>query len=935
MRKAILIGLVFFLGIGGLEAQRSPDKDFNRIEKLGFEQERLGNYDEAIKIYRSLQSHPAATCLTKGREAKFIAYALGKQNKVEESMEVLLTEALPVWESCEALKKSYLVSPYNYLAELYLILKKPEKCLEYSHKVIQLYNTGNGRENEYTRLTNAFTYSAAAYSMMGNYKLAEKYLEAARYNTIQKVKEVNKPYFLYKVLDENIRVQLAEENYDEVIRLTNETRKHITNKENPVPLYPIEEFALSVNVTKAYLNEGDLESVKGEIEIMDQHLEEIGSLDAKTQYYQILAEYKSAQGNFEEAIAHLKTAKSFADQQADDSNQAINKLNLAQIYFENGKEDEANIQIAKAIGDLTGAEALEILGSEIDLEGKEVINYDDLFQVLTEFYQMRLSVYEKSNNQENLDQAIAIFNEMDYLVKSSRNTYESEFSQLNHLEKLYGMYEVMIGLLVDRGEVEYHRLAAKYCMDNKSTILANEARKKGLNQQGYSESEKASRIKLNRKLFDIENQYLTVSEDLKDSINIDYLKEVTNSYLLNLELSKTISNDRISDSYSNINIGEVIESLPQNTALIEIYYGEKYVYIFRVLNNAIEVEKIPLTNENKYFLTSVIGNLIEEGPLAHFKTHSKVVFDNFFSTLINEGAPIEKVIVVADGLFHDLPLETLYDGNGYLIEKYNFQNLYSSQVLLDDKQQSNHDYIGFGTAYTSELNSKLSSNYNLQNIKLASLPNAELEIKNGEQIIGGTSYVGDQSSKASFVQKAGATNGILHFALHGLILDDYTSAILFDDRDDDFMLTSSEVYSMDINNYLSILSACYSADGRIYAGEGVRSLGRAFLAAGSQNIISSLWASSDQANEMIMTSFFRGVTDGKDLSLALSDSKREYLAAASPSMRHPSNWGNLVLIGMGENGGDSYNLWLLGLLVLGAFIGVILLVFRGKYVGNL
>ena len=113
----------------------------------------------------------------------------------------------------------------------------------------------------------------------------------------------------------------------------------------------------------------------------------------------------------------------------------------------------------------------------------------------------------------------------------------------------------------------------------------------------------------------------------------------------------------------------------------------------------------------------------------------------------------------------------------------------------------------------------------------------------------------------------------------------------------DILLTSNEVYELRLKNKLTILSACYSASGKIYEGEGARSLGRSFLYAGSENIISSLWAASDKANKKIMSSFLEQINEGESMPTALTNAKRTYLSDASPAYKHPSYWANMVLVG--------------------------------------
>src|SRR5260221_7943503 len=53
--------------------------------------------------------------------------------------------------------------------------------------------------------------------------------------------------------------------------------------------------------------------------------------------------------------------------------------------------------------------------------------------------------------------------------------------------------------------------------------------------------------------------------------------------------------------------------------------------------------------------------------------------------------------------------------------------------------------------------------------------------------------------------------------------------------------------------------------------EGVMSLGRAFLAAGSSSVTVSLWQVSDESTAALMEEYYRGLLSGKKKSVALAD----------------------------------------------------------------
>lgn len=111
---------------------------------------------------------------------------------------------------------------------------------------------------------------------------------------------------------------------------------------------------------------------------------------------------------------------------------------------------------------------------------------------------------------------------------------------------------------------------------------------------------------------------------------------------------------------------------------------------------------------------------------------------------------------------------------------------------------------------------------------------------------------------------------------------------------EDGYLTAYEVTQMNLaTTKLVVLSACETGLGDVQSGEGVWGLQRAFQVAGARNVLSSLWAISDDATAIFMTSFYKAYYN--KLSIKLS-----YLTAMKETRKiypHPYYWGAFVLTG--------------------------------------
>jgi len=169
--------------------------------------------------------------------------------------------------------------------------------------------------------------------------------------------------------------------------------------------------------------------------------------------------------------------------------------------------------------------------------------------------------------------------------------------------------------------------------------------------------------------------------------------------------------------------------------------------------------------------------------------------------------------------------------------------------------------------------------------------------------------LGDKATEA--MVKADSASGELaryryvHFACHGVLgrgpgqppgLALGLSGA--DGKDDgaggvnDGPLRADEVLNLRLNADLVVLSACRSGRGRLYAGEGVEGLARAFLYAGTRGVVSSLWSVDDAATAGLMAGMYGRLKGG-----AAADALREAQLAMIREGRPPFHWAPFVLVG--------------------------------------
>ena len=100
----------------------------------------------------------------------------------------------------------------------------------------------------------------------------------------------------------------------------------------------------------------------------------------------------------------------------------------------------------------------------------------------------------------------------------------------------------------------------------------------------------------------------------------------------------------------------------------------------------------------------------------------------------------------------------------------------------------------------------------------------------------------------------------------------------FPDPSNDGILTAEEVVGLNLfGTWLVTLSACDTGIGELCSGEGVLGLRRAFMMAGAQNLLMTLWPVSDELTPNIMTDFYKEALATHDAAGSLAKVQRDWL----------------------------------------------------------
>lgn len=178
------------------------------------------------------------------------------------------------------------------------------------------------------------------------------------------------------------------------------------------------------------------------------------------------------------------------------------------------------------------------------------------------------------------------------------------------------------------------------------------------------------------------------------------------------------------------------------------------------------------------------------------------------------------------------------------------------------------------------------------------LPNAGLEVSNIERQFRRTVLrTGAQADPVAYAGSHPAQFSVIHFAAHAEAndRDPLDSAIILSPRGDTYKLYARDIAGLPIHANLVTLSACRGAGTRTYAGEGLVGFAWAFLEAGSQNVVASLWEVDDASTAKLMERMYFHLRGGATPQQALRTAKVELLHSTGP-YRKPYYWGPFQVI---------------------------------------
>ena len=273
------------------------------------------------------------------------------------------------------------------------------------------------------------------------------------------------------------------------------------------------------------------------------------------------------------------------------------------------------------------------------------------------------------------------------------------------------------------------------------------------------------------------------------------------------------------------------------------------------------------------------------------------------------------VIISPDGLLNLLPFEALYFQK-YLVERLDIRYVPSAKELLKlhkNSSVSNDKIILFANP---NFNSKRIKNKDVRGDIFKNLTPTFSRLKGTLREANkikslfpfATLFSGNMASESNLLKTTSPK--ILHLATHGFFLENdailnpmLKSGIVLSGANNSIenltgegIITALELSELNLKGTaLVVLSACNTGVGKIEEGEGVAGLNKAFISAGTKQIIMSLWSVSDSSTALLMEKFYENIKQGDSYNMALNSAKKWMI---KHDKSHPYYWAGFVSSGL-------------------------------------
>jgi CHAT domain-containing protein len=332
-------------------------------------------------------------------------------------------------------------------------------------------------------------------------------------------------------------------------------------------------------------------------------------------------------------------------------------------------------------------------------------------------------------------------------------------------------------------------------------------------------------------------------------------------------------------------MGNVLSTNGQT--LLELFNGDSSVYSLVITSG-----KTYLRQLNKRIfdsLSEIVTSYVSSFNLLNkdFSNYNQAACQLYRTIFQNINLSVGRIIISPDGRY--FPFEALVTNENplqFFVENYAVSYTYSARYLLNNFTNgavtASGEFMGMApVTYSHTLTSLFGSDQSLQRMdNYFSHPTILLQ---------------SSATKRNFLKEYYKYR-IIQLYTHATDSGSTGEPVIY--FADSTLSLSELFYESRPATSLIVLSACETAGGKLYNGEGVFSFNRQFASLGIPSCVSTLWKVDDQATYRITELFYKYIAKGLPMDIALQKAKKE-LKATSEN-RLPYYWAAPILVGKAD-----------------------------------
>lgn len=506
-------------------------------------------------------------------------------------------------------------------------------------------------------------------------------------------------------------------------------------------------------------------------------------------------------------------------------------------------------------------------------------------------YQKR---FAQSRNSRDLARAIHIYRIAEQLLdrlRASHTTLESKLFWRSSARKLYENAIASCFLQHNTGGAFY------FFEKSKAVLLQDELRE----QSWFTEQQLLHRAALKKRILELEGRFAGLQPGTPQSGSLQ-----SERLDLQMQLNRMVSSasllqgDTAAEPPSVHQLQQQLQQ--QNQSFLSLYAGDSTVYIFYADGQQVSTKTIsrqgfePLV---ALFIRYCWGTEAINRDFEGFIRVSSALYRLLFSGLPTAQG---RLVVVPDGVFFPLDaLVTGYDGKEprYLFMDHAVSYTYSARFLLNSARAGRNS--GEGT-FLGIAPVRFPAHR-----QFAALHNSDASLQRIEACFSsGTSLLHEAARRDAFAARFHAYEIVQLYTHSEATSEAGEPAIYFSDAP---LYLSELVLERPLSTRFVFLSACETAKGKEFKGEGVFSFARGFAALGIPASISMMWQVEHEPTYRLTELFYRFIADGLAKDEALQKARLEFYSDADAAQRYPYYWAAPLLTGSTEPLAQKKQVW--------------------------